>query len=109
MTSQKRQPIPPNTKGNECVLLIASDADAAARVLGELGSVAPAYPLPDDRNDDCSHPWFADEQMDVLRHDDVADDHKAISAVAATRESEGSDRAPAIARLAAAGSNDKVR
>jgi hypothetical protein len=47
--------------------------------------------------------------MDVLRHDDVADDHKAISAVAATRESEGSDRAPAIARLAAAGSNDKVR
>src|SRR6202041_1384362 len=39
MTSQKRQPIPPNTKGNECVLLIASDADATARVLGELGSV----------------------------------------------------------------------
>jgi diguanylate cyclase (GGDEF)-like protein/PAS domain S-box-containing protein len=39
MTSKKRQPIPPNTKGNECVLLIASDADATARVLGELGSV----------------------------------------------------------------------
>src|ERR1700691_2051616 len=39
MTSQKRQPAPSNTKGNECVLLIASDADAAARVLGELGSV----------------------------------------------------------------------
>src|ERR1700684_4112688 len=39
MTSQKRQPAPANTKGNDCVLLIASDADAAARVLGELGSV----------------------------------------------------------------------
>ncbi len=39
MTSQKRQPTPSNPKGNECVLLIASDADAAARVLGELGSV----------------------------------------------------------------------
>jgi diguanylate cyclase (GGDEF)-like protein/PAS domain S-box-containing protein len=39
MTSQKRQPTPSNTKGNECVLLIASDADATARVLGELGSV----------------------------------------------------------------------
>src|SRR6202050_3268528 len=39
MTSQKRQATPSNMKGNECVLLIASDADAAARVLGELGSV----------------------------------------------------------------------
>ena len=39
MPSQKRQPTPSNTKGNECVLLIASDADATARVLGELGSV----------------------------------------------------------------------
>src|SRR5580700_8256068 len=39
MTSQKRQPTPSNPKGNECVLLIASDADEAARVLGELGSV----------------------------------------------------------------------
>src|ERR1700682_2641804 len=38
MTSQ-RQLIAPNTKGHECVLLIAADADAAARVLGELGSV----------------------------------------------------------------------
>jgi diguanylate cyclase (GGDEF)-like protein/PAS domain S-box-containing protein len=33
------QPTPSNTKGHDCVLLIASDADAAARVLGELGSV----------------------------------------------------------------------
>jgi len=39
MTNQKRQHSPSNTKGNECVLLIASDADATARVLGELGSV----------------------------------------------------------------------
>jgi PAS domain S-box-containing protein len=39
MTSQQRQPTPSNMKRNECVLLIASDADAAARVLGELGSV----------------------------------------------------------------------
>ena len=39
MPSQKRQPTRSNTKGHECVLLIASDADAAARVLGELGSV----------------------------------------------------------------------
>jgi diguanylate cyclase (GGDEF)-like protein/PAS domain S-box-containing protein len=39
MTSQKPQSTPSNMKGNECVLLIASDADAAARVLGELGSV----------------------------------------------------------------------
>src|ERR1700734_3483698 len=39
MTNPKRQHTPSNTKGNECVLLIASDADAAARVLGELGSV----------------------------------------------------------------------
>src|SRR6202790_3691127 len=38
MTSQ-RQLIAPNTKGHECVLLIAADADEAARVLGELGSV----------------------------------------------------------------------
>src|SRR6202163_1199629 len=38
MTSQ-RQLIAPNTKGHDCVLLIASDADAAARVFGELGSV----------------------------------------------------------------------
>src|ERR1700724_4849793 len=38
MTSQ-RQLIAPNTKGHECVLLIAGDADEAARVLGELGSV----------------------------------------------------------------------
>src|ERR1700674_3120607 len=39
MTSQRRQLTAPNTEGHECVLLIASDADAAARVLGELGSV----------------------------------------------------------------------
>src|SRR6202166_901534 len=39
MTSQRRHLIAPITKGHECVLLIASDADAAARVLGELGSV----------------------------------------------------------------------
>src|SRR5580658_8249985 len=39
MTNQKRQHSPSNTKGIECVLLIASDADATARVLGELGSV----------------------------------------------------------------------
>src|SRR6204780_5818292 len=39
MTSKRRQLTAPNTKRNECVLLIASDADAAARVLGELGSV----------------------------------------------------------------------
>src|ERR1700681_1116232 len=38
MTSQ-RQLIAQNTKGHECVLLIAADADEAARVLGELGSV----------------------------------------------------------------------
>src|ERR1700681_1894316 len=38
MTSQ-RHLIAPNTKGHECVLLIATDADEAARVLGELGSV----------------------------------------------------------------------
>jgi DNA-binding response OmpR family regulator len=28
-----------STKGHDCVLLVASDEDAAARVLGELGSV----------------------------------------------------------------------
>src|ERR1700736_1782933 len=39
MTSQRHQLTAPNKKGHECVLLIASDADAAARVLGELGSV----------------------------------------------------------------------
>src|ERR1700722_8087714 len=39
MRSQKSQQTSPNTKGHECVLLIASDADEAARVLGELGSV----------------------------------------------------------------------
>jgi hypothetical protein len=35
MTSQ-RQLIAPNTKGHECVLLIAADADEAARVLGNI-------------------------------------------------------------------------
>ena len=39
MTSQTRPLTTSNTKGHESVLLIASDADAAARVLGELGSV----------------------------------------------------------------------
>src|ERR1700723_309335 len=39
MTNQKRQHSPSNTKGNKRVLLIASDADATARVLGDLGSV----------------------------------------------------------------------
>jgi diguanylate cyclase (GGDEF)-like protein/PAS domain S-box-containing protein len=39
MTRQRRQLTTPNTKSHDCVLLIASDADAAARVLGELGSV----------------------------------------------------------------------
>jgi diguanylate cyclase (GGDEF)-like protein/PAS domain S-box-containing protein len=39
MASQERQLPTPNTKGYECVLLIASDTDAAAKVLGELGSV----------------------------------------------------------------------
>jgi diguanylate cyclase (GGDEF)-like protein/PAS domain S-box-containing protein len=38
--TKKRHPLTaPHTKGHDCVLLIASDADAAARVLGELGSV----------------------------------------------------------------------
>ncbi|HXP42314.1 MAG TPA: EAL domain-containing protein [Candidatus Acidoferrales bacterium] len=41
MTSQRSQLTASNTnkKGHDCVLLVASDADAAARVLGELGSV----------------------------------------------------------------------
>src|ERR1700682_525666 len=39
MASQGLQLTAPNLKDHECVLLIASDADAAARVLGELGSV----------------------------------------------------------------------
>jgi diguanylate cyclase (GGDEF)-like protein/PAS domain S-box-containing protein len=39
MTSQRPQLTAPDTNRHECVLLIASDADAAARVLGELGSV----------------------------------------------------------------------
>src|SRR6202046_990162 len=38
--TKKRHPLTaPHTKGHDCVRLIASDADAAARVLGELGSV----------------------------------------------------------------------
>jgi len=39
MTNQRPPLTAPQTKGHDCVLLIASDADAAARVLGELGSV----------------------------------------------------------------------
>jgi diguanylate cyclase (GGDEF)-like protein/PAS domain S-box-containing protein len=39
MTNQRPPLTAPHTKGHDCVLLIASDADAAARVLGELGSV----------------------------------------------------------------------
>jgi len=40
MTSQRSHlTVSNNTKGHDCVLLVASDADAAAKVLGELGSV----------------------------------------------------------------------